>query len=266
MRNLEWVRRDGVVELILVRGRGNALDGVLLRELERVFDDLDGDAAPPVVIRAEGTSFCTGLDLEDAARHDRGGMRELMIAFHRALAAAFAHPAPTIAAIGGHALAGGALLAFCADVRLMAHGAGRFGVHGVQLGVAYPDAAVEVLRHQLAPRPRQSLLYEGRLHTDAGAYELGWIDELVESDRLVERARERAGALNAPSAGAFAATKARLRRPAIERLRSIDTGGMDRWLDRWFAPDTVARREEALIALRERRGTRPGENPAHHED
>ena len=266
MRNLEWVQHDGVVEVVLVRGRGNALDGVLLGELERAFRDLGGDAAPPVVVRAEGASFCTGLDLEDAASRDREGMREFMTAFHRALGAAFAHPAPTIAAIGGHALAGGALLAFCADARLMARGAGRFGVHGVQLGVAYPDVAVEVLRHQLAPRPRQRLLYEGRLHTDAGAYELGWIDELVESDRLKQCARERARALNAPSARAFAATKGRLRRPAIERMRSIDRDGMDRWLDRWFAADTTVRRGEALAALRERRGTRPGEDPAHHED
>jgi enoyl-CoA hydratase len=266
MRSLDLVRHDDVVELVLGRGRGNALDSTLLGEIERGFGELGGDVPPPVVLRAEGASFCTGLDLEDASGRDRDGMRDLMSAFHRALAAVFAYPAPTVAAIGGHALAGGALLAFGADARIMAHGAGRFGVHGVQLGVAYPDVAVEILRHQLPARPRQRLLYEGRLHTDAGALELGWIDELVEASRLAGRAREIALALNAPSAQAFVATKTRLRRPTTERLRTIDPEGMERWLDRWFAPETTARRETARAALRERRGHRPGEDPAHHED
>ncbi len=266
MRSLDLARHDDVVELVLVRGRGNALDASLLGEIERGFDELAANGSPPVVLRARGASFCTGLDLEDASGRDRGGMRELMGAFHRALTAVFAYPAPTVAAIGGHALAGGALLAFGADARIMAHGAGRFGVHGVQIGVAYPDVAVEILRHQLPARARQRLLYEGRLHTDAGALELGWIDELVEERHLAERAREIARALNVPSAPAFTATKTRLRRPATERLRTIDPEGMERWLDRWFAPDTAARREHALAALLERRGHRPGEDPAHHED
>ncbi|RKZ11729.1 enoyl-CoA hydratase/isomerase family protein, partial [bacterium] len=57
-------------------------------------------------------------------------MRELMASFHRALRAVLLWPAPVVAAIGGHALAGGALLALCADRRVMAHGPYRFGIHG----------------------------------------------------------------------------------------------------------------------------------------
>lgn len=249
---------DGAVDLVLRAGRGNAMDPELLGAIEAAFAGLDG---APVVLRSAGRTFCTGLDLVVAASLDRDGMRDLMTAFHRALRAVFAYRGPVVAAIGGHALAGGALLALCADVRVMATGSGRFGVHGVQLGVVYPDAVIEVLRHQLPVRASEHLLYEGRLHDDATAHARGWIDERVGSDLLLERARQRAAER---ATAAFAQTKARVRAPAVAALATIDEDGMERWLDRWFADDTAARRAQALRALQEREGHRPGEDPAHH--
>lgn len=258
MERLSVELHDDLAEVVLRGGRGNAMDGVLLDEIERAFAGLD---RRPVVLRAASGAFCTGLDLIDASTRDRDGMRDLMTGFHRALRAAFAYPGPVVAAIGGHALAGGALLAFCADVRIMARGGGRFGVHGVQLGVVYPDVVIAVLRHQLDASARQRLLYEGRLHDDAFALAAGWIDDGVDADALEERARAVARSLHGP---AFAPTKTRLRAPTVQALATIDDDGMERWLDRWFAPDTTAKREQALRALRDRRGHRPGEDPAHH--
>lgn len=246
-------------EIVLRGRRGNAMDESLLDGLEAVFS---APAPGPLVLRSQGGTFCTGLDLIDAASRDRDGMRALMTAFHRALRAAFVYPRPVVVALEGHALAGGALLAFCADARIMARGRGRFGVHGVQLGVAYPDVVIEILRHQLDARARQALLYEGRLHDEASAHAKGWIDEIVDPASLVARAHEIARSLDGP---AFDATKSRLRAPAAEALATIDSDGMERWLDRWFAPDTTAKREQALRALRDRQGHRPGEDPKHHD-
>ena len=249
---------DGVRHVVLAGGRGNAMDPGLLEALEAAFGPED---ATPTVLRADGRAFCTGLDLIDASSRDRDGMRELMATFHRALRAVFTHAGPVVAAINGHAIAGGALLAFCADLRIMAEGSGRFGVHGVQLGVVYPDVVVEILRHQLPASGHQRLLFEGRLHDDAFAHRAGWIDERVAHEGLTDRARALAAARATP---VFVATKRRLRAPAAATLATIDDDGMRRWLDRWFAADTSERRAAALRALRDREGHRPGEDPAHH--
>ena len=253
----------GIAHLVLERGRGNAMDPALLAAIESALDRLTRDGAPPVVLGSASGSFCTGLDLVHAAGLDREGMRALMTSFHRALRATFAYDGPMVAALGGHALAGGALLALCADARLMARGRARFGVHGVQLGVVYPDVAITVVRHVLSPRDRSRLLYEGRLVADGAALARGWVDELVDPEHLLERARSRARELAGPSPQAFRETKTHLRGPALEALAAIDDDGMDRWLDRWFADDTRQRLDRALLALRERSGPRPGEDPGH---
>lgn len=239
---LEIEDKDGLRHATLVRGRGNSLDEASLLELQRLFT-AEGPA-PPVVLRARGRSFCTGLDLRHAVSLDREGMRAFMEAFHRALRACFAYPAPVVAAIAGHALAGGALLALACDRRVLARGAARFGVHGVKMGIAYPDVAVEILRHQL-PRPLlEDVLYRGRLHGDAEAWRLGLVDALEEAPAVEERARREVEVLRAGGNGR--ATKLALRGPALRRLGKSDEEGMRRWLDRWFDPRTQAEIHRAL--------------------
>lgn len=258
---------DDGVDLVLVRGRGNAFTTDGLTELEAAFASLLRAGAPPVVLRSSGRSFCTGLDLEFCLGLDRTEMEALMVAFHRALVACIAYPGPVVAAIGGPALAGGALLALCCDLRLGASGHARFGVHGVRLGVSYPQVAVEIARAQLGETGAARLLYEGHLLDAAEAHRTGWIDTLVAADRLVATARIEAHERAGPTAKVHAASKLRLRAAWLARLRTIDRAGMDAWLDQWFSPQTRARvessrheRGERSAALDPRR-TFPGGRP-----
>lgn len=248
---------DGVRQVILHAGRGNALRSDLLAAVERAFDPREAPAGP-VVLAAEGRSFCTGLDLESSFDLDRDGMRELMSLFHRALSAVLLWPAPVVAAVQGHALAGGALLALCADRRLMAHGSHRFGIHGVRLGVVYPQVAIEVLLWRLGRRKSEQLLYGGLLRPGHQALREGLVDELVESAELLDRAGEAALRLEsgAPPAGG---ARTRITAPLAARLRVEDPDLAESWLDHWFAPGTRARLEAARESLVGRRGPRPGE-------
>lgn len=227
-------RHAGHVEAVLVGGRGNALSPAGLAELEQSLRALVAEGAPPLLLRSAGSSFCTGLDLDVARALDRAGMRGFMEAFHRGLAAMAAYPGPAVAAIGGHALAGGALLALSCDLRIMARGRARFGVHGVQLGVSYPDVAIEIARYQLGARRAADLLYEGTLRGADEALGAGWIDAVEEEDRLLIAALD---ALRR----CVTRSKPELRRPLNATLARIDARGMDAWLDQWFSVDTQSR-------------------------
>jgi enoyl-CoA hydratase len=244
---------DGLRRVVLVAGRGNALGSRLLAEIENAFDP--GLHEPgPVVLAGRGRSFCTGLDLVMAAGLDRQGMRDLMERFHRALRAVLVWPGAVVAEIQGHALAGGALLALCADRRLMAHGEARFGIHGVQLGVVYPQIAIEVLRWRLDRRLVEQTLYGGRILPGHEALEQGLVDGLADADRLqAEAAALAAGLLP------LARTKAAVLEGVRPRVAVIDPAGMESWLDRWFHPETRERVAAAREALLSRRGIRPGE-------
>ena len=248
---------DGIRRVTLDAGRGNALGAELLGQIARAFDQ-DRVEPGPVVIAARGRSFCTGLDLVANLELDRDGMHELMRGFHRALEAVLLWPGPVVAEIQGHALAGGALLAFCADRRVMAHGSGRFGVHGAQLGVVYPQVAIEVLRWRLGRVGAERLLYDARLRTGLRALEEGLVDELVDSGVLVVRSSEAVVDLNGP-VGTYAPLKSILLREVAARLANIDEAGQESWLDHWFSPATQQKLAAARASLLERQGPRPGE-------
>ena len=65
---------------------------------------------------------------------------------HKLYDAVFYHPKPVVAAINGHAIAGGAVLACCADRRIMARESGRIGVTELLVGVPFPALAFEIVR------------------------------------------------------------------------------------------------------------------------
>ena len=248
---------DGIRRVILDAGRGNALGTELLGRIAAAFDP-GRVAVGPVILAARGRSFCTGLDLVDGFGLDRREMRELMTGFHRALEAVLLWPGPVVAEIQGHALAGGALLSICADRRLMAHGSGRFGVHGAQLGVVYPQVAIEVLRWRFGRVRAERLFYGARLRTGSRAFEEGLVDELVEPGTLSTRSRTAAAELNGPE-GSYAPLKRILLREVAARLEVIDEPGQEAWLDHWFNPATRRNLAAARASLLDHRGPRPGE-------
>ena len=115
-------REDRVVVLQLERG-ANALDLDLVTALDEAFAALEADAAPAVVLASGHTSvFCPGLDLRRLDGAGRQTVRQVMQGYNALLRRVAVYPGPTVAAIGGHAIAGGSLLAFACDRRVMARG------------------------------------------------------------------------------------------------------------------------------------------------
>jgi enoyl-CoA hydratase len=124
---------------------------------------------------------------------------------------------PVVAAVNGHAIAGGCVLAACADVTLMS--AGRIGVPELAVGVPFPRVALEVLRHAVGDAVTRTLVLGTQTYPVDEARALGLVDEVLPPDDLLAAAVDRARALAAsiPS-DTFAATKAQLRRDAVERM------------------------------------------------
>jgi enoyl-CoA hydratase len=211
------------------------------------------------VLTGERRSFCTGLDLNFAIDLDRPGMSRLMRAFEEALQACYLHPAPVVAAVVGHALAGGALLALCCDRRILADRDCRFGIHGIHLGVSYPEIAIEVLRDSWPRRRVEELLYEGRIYEPAEALARGLVDRVVSPEEVEHEALAYARDLSSPTLVAFALAKASLRRRAAERLARRTPGADESWLDQWFSPSTRAKLAGAREALMRGEGKKPGE-------
>lgn len=243
---LTWQEDHGVARVVgLQRPPANALEPAFLREIGAALQAARDDGRA-VVLTARGPIFCAGLDLGVLLELGRDGMQELLDELYGCLLALYTHPAPVVAAINGHAIAGGALLTAACDRRYMAQGEGRWGLPESQLGLPVPAWCIELLRYAF-PRPLvERLVYGGSSYPAFKALDMRVIDDLVEADQLLDRALGLVGDWSR-SPHAFADVKARLHAPTADAMaRAREDEGA--WLDQWFSPAA----QERLVATRDR--------------
>jgi len=210
-----WIHRrdDGIAVLRLAHGKVNALDVDLLEAIIVAFGEVAD--APAVVLTAEGSTFCAGVDLVRIQESTATEIEYFLDALSRALLTVFTHPRPVVAAVNGHAIAGGCVLAIAADVRLMS--GGSIGLTELNVGVAFPTAALEIARHA-AGAQAQALILSGRLIEPAEAVEVGFIDWVVEPDDLLDAAIAEARSLGQIPAETYETTKRQLHGPAMAAI------------------------------------------------
>ena len=245
------LEREGAVAVLRMEaGKANAFREDFLDMLNALLDELaDSDARAAVLIGYE-RFFSAGLALPELLPLDREAMGAFIARFSEAIVRVFALELPVVAAVNGHAIAGGCVLALQADRRLMADGPYRIGLNEVQLGVALPTCVVETLRVAV---PRASLFriaQLGRLVEPAEALALGLVDEVVPADELQQRAVGLAAGMAELPPAAFAQIKRSLRRDAAQRIDTWTEADRETWLDTWFSDDGQARLTAAVERLK----------------
>ena len=231
---------NGIVTITITHGKANALDIELSEKLARCFQQISESAARAVVVTGQGRIFSAGVDLVRLGSGGADYVRKFLPALHRAFNAVFFCPKPVVAAINGHAIAGGCVLACCADRRIMARANGRIGVTELLVGVPFPATAFEVMRFAVPARHLQELLFGGATYDVDAAVERGLLDVIVPADELLPSAIAAAEQLAALSSAAFAQTKAQLRAEARERLERTGAATDEVATDIWAAESTLA--------------------------
>lgn len=205
-------RRGEVAVLRMQRGKVNALDLELLLAVAEAMEQLTDVA---VVLTGAGSCFSAGVDLRRIVDGDAEHTDTFLTALSRALLAVFRHPRPVVAALNGHAIAGGAALAAAADVRLMS--GGSVGLTELRVGVPFPTAALEIVRYAVGPAAHPLALF-AELHDPRQAKALGLVHDVCGPERLLEDALGWADRLAAVTTAAYALTKLQLHAPAEARI------------------------------------------------
>ena len=208
-------------EVVIAGPKMNALSERLMTSL---LEQVRGAGDEPLLLRGEGErAFSAGLDLEEVAGLDVEGMGRFLTLLRDISAALFDHPAPTVALVNGHAIAGGCVLALCCDLRVgTSDPRARIGLNEVALGLEFPPGILRMLRHQLPCSLLERALLGAGLHDPVAAQRLGLLDEVVDDANVV--ALERLETMAAYPRRAYTATKRVLRRdvtkvtPDEERL------------------------------------------------
>lgn len=235
--------RDGIAVVTLDRPPANAFAPELVDRLRDVLRESAG--APALVLASANPGlFSAGWDLPRISALDHGAMREYLDSFCDLVREIFVHPVPVIAALPGHAIAGGLIVACAADERYAAQGAARFGLSEVALGVPLPACCLELFAYVLGPRRMERLTASAENLPAAEALSLGLLDRVVAAAGLLDASVERAKRLARGSAAAYAEVKRRARAEAVARFDAARKD--DPFLDFWFSPE-ARKRIAALV-------------------
>jgi enoyl-CoA hydratase len=231
-----------VAMLTMAHGRANALDLELCTALTARLEEYRQSSAKALVITGTGRMFSAGVDLVRVVKDGAPYVRVFLPAVSRAFETLFSLLKPVVAAVNGHAIAGGCVIACAADHRVMARDAGRIGIPELLVGVPFPVVPLEIVRFAVAPPHLQSLVYRGATFNPDDALQHGLVDAVVDAERVVDEAIAVARLLASVPSSAFALTKRQLREPVIERIHvgsAIDALVLDAWAS-----------EETLSAIR----------------
>ncbi len=228
--------RDGVAVVRIEHGKANALDTELMHDLSAAFQELRRSRTSAAVLTGTGSIFGAGVDLFRVVDGGDVYAAEFVPGLARFLAELFEFPLPLVAAVNGHAIAGGCIIACACDYRIMAEGKGTIGVPELLVGVPFPTVAIEIMRFAVPPHELQALIYTGRTCAAEEALRRGLVNEVVGADSLLGRARDVARQLAAIPAAVFSATKRALRHDVAARLRDDST--LAEVVRHWSSPDT----------------------------
>ncbi len=214
----------------------NALGTGMMDFVERELDAADGG---PVLLTGTGKAFSAGLDLREVVSLDVDGMRAFLGKLVSLCMRIYRHPAPTVALVNGHAIAGGAILALACDVRIgTTDPRARMGLNEVALGLVFPPAILELCRRRIPQASHVEVLLGGQLHSMAAALALGMLDRCEPEPGPVAQARLAALASHPPLA--YAAMKASLSEGILVTAED-EARFMERWLPVWTGDELKAK-------------------------
>ncbi len=185
-------RRGRVAVVTMNTNKVNAQNRAFFADLHGAFDALERDhAESPVVLIGQGGRFSAGLDLDEHFRlfaGDRDSVTAWFADYRATNMRLFTYPRPTVAAVNGHAYAGGLITAAVCDYRVAISDGARFGLNEVPIGIPMPAAYVRMLAYAWGEPVAARACLLGEIFDPRQALGLGMFQELADGDQLLERA------------------------------------------------------------------------------
>jgi len=229
---MKLVREGEVAVLEMAGSKANAMSREWLEALAGTLDQV-GDASAVVLIGFE-RFFSAGLALPTLLPLSPPELVRFIDLFNATMLRVFELPCPVVAAVNGHAIAGGCVLALQADWRVMTADPVKIGLNEVALGIGLPAGVVETLRCRVPASSLVPIALEGRLFGPAEALALGLVNEVVPAGEVRARAVARERELGSQPREAYASIKAALARPVLAAIRLAQEDSQ-RWVAGFFS-------------------------------
>lgn len=250
---LQAFEHDTIADLRLARPPVNALNPALVQALNAAIHAATERGAEAVIVSGSPGVFTAGLDLPELIALDRSDMRAAWTDLYSLMATMARCPVPLIAAITGYSMAGGAVLALFADLRIMAAGDFKIGLNEVAVGIELPRVIYRALRRLVGARHADRMGISGALLNGQEALAVGLVDELCEPEVVVARAIDRTRALLSLPRYAMQRTRAMARSDLVALFEEDADTVIESVLDGWFSEATQQALHNVVASLRKRK-------------
>lgn len=232
----------------------NAINALMVSELRDTFEQLrNDDAIKGVILTGREHYFSAGFDLIELYEYNRKQIRDFWTDYFVLMVELVAFPKPLVAAITGHSPAGGCVLGFCSDYRIMANGDYLTGMNEIAVGIVVPDSLFKLYSYWIGNRRAYLFLTEGKLFRPQEALAFQLIDEVAEPGQVMPRAIAKMESYLAFESEAWQKSKLHLRHELITSLRvDFDVANKDT-LEQWWSPKARTLLANIVAYLKERK-------------
>lgn len=247
---IESIDHGAVRELRLNRPPANALDHDLVRALDIAVHEAPADGVQALILSGRPGMFCAGLDVHALLQRDETGMSEFFRAFFHLLRSLAESTIPLVAAMAGHAPAGGTVMAAFCDRRILAQGNYKMGFTEHQVGLPVPRPVLRAFEQICGPRVAHDYGLRGVVMNGEQALRIGLVDELVQADQVFQNALDWCTQLlRLPNQEALAATRRYARQSMIQAFAHLEQD-VEEFTALWCSDQTQATLKALVAKLR----------------
>jgi enoyl-CoA hydratase/carnithine racemase len=238
---IEAQKSDGIVTLMIKRGKVNALNNTVIDEMRVLLKAFERDPeVRSIILTGSGKFFSFGFDIPEFLSFTKGQFREYLVNFTDLYTYIFSYPKPVVAALNGHTIAGGCMLALACDHRVMVSGKARISLNEIGFGASVFTGITEMLRFWAGSANATEILFSGALYSAQEAKGMGLVHEVAGADALMAAARKTASGFASKYPPAFASIKSLLRRSIVEEMKRRERESIQEFVDIWYSETTWA--------------------------
>ena len=248
MSNLKLKKEEGIATITLNRPPVNALNDQVIEELKADFDVLRADDAMKVVVlMGEGSFFSFGFDVPGFMSYSKEDFSFFVESYSAMIKEIFMFPKPVVAAINGHAVAGGCILALACDFRLIKSGKTKIALNEMTFGSTLFSCVTETLKYVVGDRTSEEILYSGKMNSAEEALELGIVDKIANENEFESVLEHIARDFAHKDLKAFLSIKMMLKRETLNKIVQYEKETITEFVEIWYSESTRKQLEKIEI-------------------
>lgn len=234
-------KSDGIAVLSIRRGNVNALNGLVVHQLREHLKALEMDRETrAIILTGSGKFFSFGFDVPEFLTFTKEQFTEFVINFTDLYKSIFLYSKPIVAALNGHTIAGGCMLALACDYRVMVGEKAKISLNEISFSSSLFAGSTEILRFWVGSANATAILYSGAMYPADEAQRLGLVHYIAKLEDYMSEARKTALVLASKDPSAFASIKSLLRKYVADEILNRERESIKEFVDIWYSESTRA--------------------------